>query len=150
MSLKLSLISSAAMLAASSVLAAPIVGFSSAGSASERALEARFDASLSANAIRERMRLMSSEPNQVGSPHDKANAEYTLAQYKSWGWDAHIEVFNVLYPTPKEEKLELMGAAPFVANLTEPEVAGDSTSGHQQVVYRPISPTAARAMSPLR
>jgi len=132
MSLKLSLISSAAMLAASSVLAAPIVGFSSAGSASERALEARFDASLSANAIRERMRLMSSEPNQVGSPHDKANAEYTLAQYKSWGWDAHIEVFNVLYPTPKEEKLELMAAAPFVANLTEPEVAGDSTSGHQQ------------------
>ena len=109
-----------------------MIGFSPAGATTERALEAKFDASLSADAIRERMKLMSAEPNQVGSPHDKANAEYTLAQYKSWGWDAHIEVFSVLYPTPKKEKLELVGSAPFVATLTEPEIAGDATSGHQQ------------------
>ena len=132
MSLKLSLISSVALLAASSAFAAPMIGFSTAGAEAERATEAKFDAVLSADAMRDRLKLMSSEPNQVGSPHDKANAEYTLAQYKAWGWDAHIETFSVLYPTPKEEKLELGGAHPFAATLTEPAIEGDVTSAHQQ------------------
>ncbi len=132
MSLKLSVVSSAALLAATSALAAPMIGFTPAGADAERGIEAKFDAVLSSEAIRDRLKLMSSEPNQVGSPHDKANAEYTLAQYKAWGWDAHIEVFSVLYPTPKEEKLELGGSTPFSATLTEPAIAGDSTSAHQE------------------
>jgi N-acetylated-alpha-linked acidic dipeptidase len=108
-----------------------LLGFSAAGSAAERALEVRFDANLSPDAIRDRMKLMAAEPNQVGSPHDKANAEYTLAQFKAWGWDAHIETFSVLYPTPKSELLELLGPKPYVAKLTEPPIAGDETSSRQ-------------------
>jgi N-acetylated-alpha-linked acidic dipeptidase len=46
------------------------------------------------------MRRMTSEPNQVGSPHNKANAEATLALFLSWGWDAHIEVFLMQVNTP--------------------------------------------------
>ena len=46
---------------------------------------------------------MSSAANNVGTPHDKANAEMMLKLFQSWGWDAHIETFYVLYPTPKEE-----------------------------------------------
>jgi N-acetylated-alpha-linked acidic dipeptidase len=124
---------SAFLAAAPAALAAPgaILGFSPAAAEAERALEARFDASLSPEAIRERLRLMSAEPNQVGSPHDKANAEYTLAQFKAWGWDAHIEVFSVLYPTPKAESLELLGPAPFKASLTEPPIPGDESSARQ-------------------
>src|SRR6185437_1044303 len=34
------------------------------------------------------MKQMSSEPNQVGSPHDKANAEFMLKKFREWGWDA--------------------------------------------------------------
>jgi N-acetylated-alpha-linked acidic dipeptidase len=108
-----------------------LLGFSPAGGADERALEARFDQNLSADAIRERMKLMAAEPNQVGSPHDKANAEYTLAQFKAWGWDAHIETFSVLYPTPKTEVLELLGPTPYTAMLTEPPIPGDATSYRQ-------------------
>jgi N-acetylated-alpha-linked acidic dipeptidase len=120
-------------LAGGAARAAPgaMLGFSPASAETERALEARFDAGLSASAIRERLKLMSAEPNQVGSPHDKANAEYTLAQFKAWGWDAHIEVFSVLYPTPKAELLELLGPTPFTATLTEPPVPGDDSSAHQ-------------------
>ena len=81
--------------------AEPLVGFTDKSSEAERALEARFDQALSADAIRERLKLMAAAPNQVGAPHNKANAEYTLAQFKAWGWDAHIEVFSVLYPTLK-------------------------------------------------
>jgi N-acetylated-alpha-linked acidic dipeptidase len=33
-----------------------------------------------------------------------------LAQFRDWGWDAHIETFEVLYPTPISETLELVGA----------------------------------------
>jgi len=117
--------------AAASAAPAPMLGFGPASAEAERALEARFDAGLSADAMRERLRLMSSEPNQVGSPHDKANAEYTLAQFKAWGWDAHIEVFSVLYPTPKAEALELLGPQPFTANLTEPPIPGDASSARQ-------------------
>ena len=73
---------------------------------------------------------MAAEPNHVGSAHDKANAEMTLAQFKSWGWDAKIETFWVLYPTPKEVALELVSGAgaPFKATLTEAPVPGDDSS----------------------
>ena len=132
MPFKLPLVSVVALTAAFPVLAGPMIGFSPAGAETERKVEARFDAALSADSIRDRLKLMSSEPNQVGSPHDKANAEYTLAQYRAWGWDAHIETFSVLYPTPKDQRLELLGAAPFKATLTEPAIPGDSTSDRQQ------------------
>jgi len=118
--------------AAGGSLAAPtLLGFSAADSVSERALETKFDAGLSADAIRERLKLMSYLPNQVGSPHDKENAEYVLQQFKDWGWDAHIEVFKVLYPTPREESLSLLGAQPFTATLTEPAIPGDESSARQ-------------------
>ncbi|HEY7900333.1 MAG TPA: M28 family peptidase, partial [Caulobacteraceae bacterium] len=109
-----------------------MLGFSTNSAAAERALETRFDANLSADAIRDRMKLMASEPNQVGSPHDKANAEFTLAQFRAWGWDAHIESFSVLYPTPKTELLQLLGPAPYTASLTEPPIPGDPTTYRQQ------------------
>ncbi|MEO8812127.1 MAG: M28 family peptidase, partial [Caulobacteraceae bacterium] len=120
----------AASLSATGTVAdpAPMLGFTAPAAAAERALEARFDAQLSAPAIRERLRLMSFLPNQVGSPHDKANADYTLAQFKAWGWDAHIEEFSVLYPTPRVESLALVGPRPFTATLIEPPIPGDASS----------------------
>ena len=120
-----------ALAATAGTASAAMLGFSAAGADAERALETRFDAQLSAPAIRERLRQMAAEPNQVGSPHDKANAEFTLAQFKAWGWDAHIEVFSVLYPTPKAERLQLTGPGDFTATLTEPPIPGDASSYRQ-------------------
>jgi hypothetical protein len=51
--------------------------------------------------MRANMERLSARPHHVGSPYDKENAEWILAQYKQWGWDAHIEEFQVLFPTPK-------------------------------------------------
>ena len=75
------------------------------------------------------LKRLASAPNQVGGPHDRANAEWELGLFKSWGWDAHIETFDVLYPTPLEESLELLGPHGYRAKLHEPPVAGDPTSG---------------------
>ena len=94
----------------------------------EAALEKSFDASLRPTDLRDWMKLLAAEPNHVGSPHDKSNADWILAQFKSWGWDAHIETFEVLYPTPIDEKLELLGPKPFKATLQEPPIPGDSSS----------------------
>ena len=91
-------------------------------------VERQFDAALNAAEMGGWMKTMAAEPNHVGSPHDKANAEMVLAQFREWGWDAHIETFEVLYPTPISETLELLGPEPFKATLTEPPVPGDETS----------------------
>jgi len=117
--------------ASASAAEQPMVGFAPAKAGAERAVEARFDSMLSAMDIRTRLKLMSSAPNQVGSPHDKANAEYVLGQFKAWGWDAHIETFSVLYPTPMAEALELLGPEPFSATLSEPPIPGDESTSHQ-------------------
>ena len=74
------------------------------------------------------MKLLASQPNHVGSPHDKANADQILKWFKDWGWDAHIETFWVLYPTPISETLELVGPKPFKATLQEPPIPGDSSA----------------------
>jgi N-acetylated-alpha-linked acidic dipeptidase len=103
-------------------------GFTSAAAASEAQLEQRFDADLSAAELRSWLEQMSSAPNHVGSPHDKANAEFELAKFKEWGWDASIEVFSVLYPTPKEVSVELIAPTHFKALLSEPAIEGDRTS----------------------
>jgi N-acetylated-alpha-linked acidic dipeptidase len=74
---------------------------------------------------------MSARPHHVGSPFDKDNAEWMLARFKEWGWDATIECFDVLFPTPKTRLLEMVTPARFVATLEEPAVAVDPTSGQK-------------------
>ena len=105
-----------------------MLGFTPDGATQERDLEQRFDAQLSASEMRAWLEQLSSAPNQVGSTHDKANAEFLLAQFKKWGWDAHIEVFDVLYPTPRQELVEMVAPTTFKAALREPPVQGDRTS----------------------
>ncbi|HWX26973.1 MAG TPA: M28 family peptidase, partial [Steroidobacteraceae bacterium] len=114
--------------AESPVGAVEILGFSIGGAAAEAQLEQRFDADLSAADLRSWMEQMSSEPNHVGSVHDKVNAEFQLKKFREWGWDASIETCSVLYPSPREVSLELVAPTHFAARLTEPPVAGDGTS----------------------
>jgi N-acetylated-alpha-linked acidic dipeptidase len=92
------------------------------------ALEAKFDASIQPTDLRDWMKRLASEPNHVGSPHDKANAQWILAQFKSWGWDAHIESFDVLYPTPIHQTLEMTAPKHFVVTLQEPPIKGDTSA----------------------
>jgi N-acetylated-alpha-linked acidic dipeptidase len=118
----------AAALVPAWAVAAPMLGFSAPGADAERGLEAKFDANLSPAEIDARLKRLAAAPNQVGSPHDKANAEWVRGQLKSWGWDARIETFQVLYPTPLSESLELVGPTTFKASLDEPPIPGDATS----------------------
>ena len=104
------------------------VAFGAPAPPSEATIERNFDALIHPNDLRDWMKLLAGQPNHVGSPHDKANADQILAWFKDWGWDAHIETFWVLYPTPISETLELVGPKPFKATLQEPPIPGDSSA----------------------
>ena len=77
------------------------------------------------------MRHLSARPHHVGSPYDKDNAEWILAHFKEWGLDAHIERFDVLFPTPKVRLLEMLAPTKFTAKLEEPALAVDPTSNQK-------------------
>src|SRR5580700_7477601 len=102
-----------------------ITGFTDASSAKELQAEQSFDASLSAPQIGETLKELSAFPHNLGSPGSKAVAEKILQKYKSFGLDAHIETYTVLYPTPKTRVLELTGPTQYTALLKEPAVPGD-------------------------
>jgi N-acetylated-alpha-linked acidic dipeptidase len=109
----------------------PLRGFFPQSIQAERDIEARFRAMPDPARMREMMRRLSARPHHVGSPYDKENAEWILDQFKSYGWDAHIENFDVLFPTPVERVVELVAPTTFKAALQETPVAGDPTSSQQ-------------------
>jgi N-acetylated-alpha-linked acidic dipeptidase len=108
-----------------------IMGFTDSSAAKQIAWEKRFTAQLKAANLQEWMKFLTSHPHHVGSPHDKANAEYIADLYKQWGYQTEIASYYVLFPTPKTRLLELSGSKPFKAKLEEPVLAADKTSAQK-------------------
>src|SRR5579871_150489 len=108
-----------------------LAGYALRSSQTERDWEAKFRAIPDPVKLREYMQRLSARPHHVGSAYDKDNAEWILARFRSWGLDAKIESFDVLFPTPRERAVELLRPARFVARLQEPAVAVDPTSSQQ-------------------
>jgi N-acetylated-alpha-linked acidic dipeptidase len=109
--------------------AAPLLGYSSQSALLQGQWERKFRDGISPANIRENMRRLSARPHHVGSPYDKDNAQWILSKFKEWGFDAKIETFNVLFPTPKARTLEMLRPTHFRAQLQEPAIASDPTSG---------------------
>jgi N-acetylated-alpha-linked acidic dipeptidase len=106
-------------------------GYSTASSSTEMQWERKFREIPQQDRLRENMRRLSARPHHVGSPYDKDNAEWIASQLKSWGLDAHIETFEVLFPTPKERSLELVEPVKYTAKLEEPALTEDPTSNQK-------------------
>jgi N-acetylated-alpha-linked acidic dipeptidase len=120
-----------------------LVGYTSRSSQTERDWESKLRAIPDPANLREYMRLMSAHPHHVGSPYDKQNAEWILERFKEWGFDAHIETFSVLFPTPGVRLLEMIEPTKFTAKLEEPALAIDPTSNQkseQLPTYNAYSP----------
>jgi N-acetylated-alpha-linked acidic dipeptidase len=109
----------------------PIRGFFPQSVSTERQLEQRFKSMPEPARMREAMRRLSARPHHVGSPYDKENADWILDQFKSYGWDAHFETFDVLFPTPVERVVELVAPTTYTAKLQETALPGDPTSNQQ-------------------
>jgi len=109
--------------------AVSLLGYGPQTSQPEREWEKKFRDGIVPGNIRENMQRLSARPHHVGSPYDKDNAEWILGKFKEWGFDAHIETFSVLFPTPKQRVVELLEPTKFTAKLQEPALAIDPTSG---------------------
>ncbi len=113
------------------ISAQKLMGFTDANAAKQIAWEKQFDGQLSAHNLDTWMKFMSSHPHHLGSPHDKANAEYMAGLFKQWGYQTEISTYYVLFPTPKTRVLELLGTKPYKAKLEEPSLPEDKTSGQK-------------------
>lgn len=108
-----------------------ITGFTDKNSAKQFQIESKFDQSLKSVEIGEFIKELSSKPHHLGSARDKEIAEYLLSKFKNWGWDAKIETYDVLFPTPKTRILEATIPVGYKAVLSEPALKEDATSGQQ-------------------
>lgn len=106
-----------------------ITGFSPEAAAAELKLEEQFDAQLKAGNLDAWMKHLTARPHHLGSPYGKHDAEYIRDLFASWGYEANIETYKVLFPTPKVRVLELIGPTKFKAALAEPALKEDATSG---------------------
>ncbi|MEZ4586887.1 MAG: hypothetical protein R2909_10835 [Gemmatimonadales bacterium] len=86
----------------------------------------------STDSLRSYLRAARRGPGISGRPTGRTNAEWLVGLFKSWGLDASIETFEVLFPTPKTRRLEMVSPTRFVAKLAEPAVAGDRSSQQRE------------------
>lgn len=106
-----------------------ITGFTKESAEQEIKLEEKFDSYLKANNLDQWMKQLTLKPHHVGSAYGKVNAEFIRDQFKAWGYEAEIETYKILFPTPKVRVLEMTAPTKFVAKLEEPQLKEDPTSG---------------------
>ena len=114
-----------ALLPAATSQSGGLRGFSQDGARTQREWEAKFRALPDTARLRAAMIRLSARPHHVGSPYGKANAEWLRDEFASYGWEAKIEEYQVLFPTPRERRVELVAPTRFVARLEEPVVRED-------------------------
>jgi N-acetylated-alpha-linked acidic dipeptidase len=102
-----------------------IIGFKQVNVKSQNKLEDVFDSQLSAENLEEWMQLLSARPHYVGTEYGLQNAEWMVKQFKSWGFDAKIETYDILFPYPKVRLLELTGPNTYTAKLYPIPIAED-------------------------
>ncbi len=120
-----------------------LIGFSPAAAEAHGQAEAKFDSYLKTKNIDDWIKRLSAHPHHVGSPYGKDNAEFMLSLFRSWGYEAEIETYYVLFPSPKVRVLEMVSPTTFKAKLEEPALKEDATSGQkseQLPVYNCWSP----------
>ncbi len=128
--MKTTLLSAAALLILQSAASAQTIsGFSSAEESKQKQTEAAFDKLLSSQNIGKTIQELSAKPHYTGSAGSKQVADDILNKFKSYGWDARIETYTVLFPTPKVRLLELVSPKKFTALLKEPALKEDASSG---------------------
>ena len=119
-------ISLAAILAAAGLAASPVLSQTGSRPAD---IEKKFDAAIDPAEMDGWMKTMAAEPNHVGSPHDKANAEDTLARFKDLGMGREDrDLQGALSDAAEGLARADRPSRRFKATLTEKPVPGDATS----------------------
>ncbi len=120
-------------LAAAALLASPgpaqdLIGFQPDRVEAQRTAERQADDWIVADDLLEWNRRMTPRPHHAGSPQAEANARWMVERFREWGFDAEIETFDVLFPTPRRRTLTLLEPTRFEAALVEEPAADDHTA----------------------
>ncbi len=115
------------------VVAAPafpqdLIGFHPDRVAAQRDMEERADAWIAPGDLLEWNRGMTPRPHHAGSPQAEANARWMVERFREWGFEAEIETYHVLFPTPRHRSLTLLEPTRFEASLIEAPAPGDGTA----------------------
>jgi N-acetylated-alpha-linked acidic dipeptidase len=119
--------------------APPLRGFSDESARTQWEWETKFRNLPEPDSMREAMRVLSQRPHHLGSARDSVNAEWILHKFRSWGLDAEIETFQVLFATPRERVVELVAPRHYRATLREPALKEDPTSSQQAEQLPPFN-----------
>ena len=105
-----------------------LIGFHPDRVAAQRDMEERADAWIAPEDLLEWNRGMTPRPHHAGSPQAEANARWMVERFREWGFEAEIETYHVLFPTPRRRSLTLLEPTRFEASLIEEPAAGDGTA----------------------
>jgi N-acetylated-alpha-linked acidic dipeptidase len=120
----------------------PLRGFSAPGATEEQKLEAQLDSLGKAADFRLWMQRLAARPHHVGSPYGQENAEFLAGLFRSWGYATRIEEFQILFPTPKERRLDLLSPAQSIqysAQLREPPLGAPWPEAERLPTYNAYS-----------
>ena len=94
-----------------------IIGFTPENTKEQIQLESAFESKLNASNLDSWMQRLAAEPHWVGTKYGEENAKWIQKQFQSWGYDAKIETYQVLFPYPIERVLELTAPTKYTAKL---------------------------------
>jgi len=103
----------------------PISGFKVKNIPAQYEIEQQFDTGLNKENIGATIKEFSAFPHHLGSKGSKDVAESVLKKFKSYGWDAKIATYYVLFPTPKTRSVTLLSGQPYQASLEENAIKED-------------------------
>lgn len=108
-------------------------GYSAVSGQAEQKWEGKFRSMIEAEKVRRNDQFLSAYPHFAGSPQDRKNAEWILSKFKQYGWNAHIETFDVLLPSPRTRLVEMVAPSRYQVKLEEPTVPEDPTSSQHSL-----------------
>jgi len=88
--------------------------------------------------IRSYIRAMTAIPHLAGTPGSRIVAEWALARFREWGFDAEIARYEALIPMPLEQVLEIRGPRTWRARLRE-EVFDEDPDSKQPGILPPFA-----------
>ncbi|MDZ7631872.1 MAG: M20/M25/M40 family metallo-hydrolase [Gemmatimonadaceae bacterium] len=108
---------------------APLTGFTTAASTTQRDLERRAIAVPSADSARRIARALSAEPHVAGTPAQERTRDFVDAEMRKLGLRVERNSYRVYLPHATAVKVWRMAPQPMELPVDEPALASDSVSG---------------------
>lgn len=121
-----------AMVSASAAAQQPLVGYSTAGSARERQIEADAIRRPDPKDAAAHSRALSAEVHVAGTPAQARTRDYLVAQMKSWGIDTEVRSYDIWMPHATQVGVWRIAPDPVALKLAEPSVPNDPSSALPQ------------------